>query len=132
MTKSTEAASHPELLIYHCSIKKDILTMQQPPQHLDREASQSPSQKHLVLLDTDIGDDIDDAFALALALRSPELDLRGVTTVHGDAHTRALIVCRLLHAIGRDDIPVAAGTPPREPPEFRGQFQYGLRPCFRK
>ncbi|HMF16158.1 MAG TPA: nucleoside hydrolase, partial [Gemmataceae bacterium] len=84
-----------------------------------------------VLLDTDIGDDIDDAFALALVLQSPELDLRGVTTVFGDAHTRALLVCRLLHGVGRDDIPVASGSPPRARPEIRGQFQYALRPCFR-
>ena len=55
-----------------------------------------------VLIDTDIGDDIDDALALALALSSPELDVRGVTTVHGDAHSRALLVCRFLHAVGRD------------------------------
>ena len=34
----------------------------------------------LVIIDTDIGDDIDDAFALALALRSPELRILGVTT----------------------------------------------------
>ena len=34
-----------------------------------------------IILDTDIGDDIDDAFALALAVRSPEIELVGVTTV---------------------------------------------------
>ena len=38
-------------------------------------------EKIPVILDTDIGSDIDDAFALALILASPELDLRGVTTV---------------------------------------------------
>ncbi len=85
-----------------------------------------------VLFDTDVGGDIDDALALALVLSSPELDLRGVTTVDGDAHTRALIVCRLLHAVGRGDVPVASGKPPQEPPDYRGQLQYGLRPCFRK
>jgi inosine-uridine nucleoside N-ribohydrolase len=85
-----------------------------------------------LLLDTDIGDDIDDALALALALSSPELDLRGITTVQGDSFTRALVVCRLLHEVGRDDIPVAAGSGPRPLPQLRGQFQYGLRPCFRK
>src|SRR5437763_584477 len=73
-----------------------------------------------------------DALALALVLSSPELDLRGVSTVGGDAHTRALIVCRLLHAVGRADVPVASGAPPRDPPEYHGQFQYGLRPAFRK
>jgi inosine-uridine nucleoside N-ribohydrolase len=85
-----------------------------------------------VLLDTDIGGDIDDALALALALSSPEIDLQGITTVDGDAFTRALIVCRLLHAIGRTDIAVASGAPPRDPPDNRGQMQYGLRPAFRK
>jgi inosine-uridine nucleoside N-ribohydrolase len=80
-----------------------------------------------VIVDTDIGADIDDAFALALVLNSPELELRGVTTVAGDAHTRARLVCRLLNAIGRDDIPVAAGQPPRSKPELAGMHQYGLR-----
>ncbi|MBI1916848.1 MAG: nucleoside hydrolase [Planctomycetes bacterium] len=85
-----------------------------------------------VLLDTDIGGDIDDALALALALSSPEIDLHGITTVDGDAHTRALLVCRLLHAIDRANIPVASGAPLRDPPDYRGQMQYGLRPAFRK
>ncbi len=92
----------------------------------------SVAPKVHVLLDTDIGGDLDDALALALALSSPEIDLHGITTVDGDAHTRALLVCRLLHAIGRADIPVASGSPPRDPPDFRGQMQYGLRPAFRK
>jgi len=95
-------------------------------------AAPQPSTKGPVLIDTDIGDDIDDAFALALALASPELDMRGITTVAGDAYTRALIVCRLLHAVGRDKIPVASGRPEREKPDFAGQLQYGLRPSFRK
>src|SRR5262249_32001189 len=89
----------------------------------------TPQQKAPVLRDTDIGDDLDDALALALILQSPEIDLRGVTTVSGDAHTRALIVCRLLHALGRTDVPVAAGSPARSAPDFNGQMQYGLRPC---
>src|SRR5947199_10350874 len=64
-----------------------------------------------VLLDTDVGGDIDDALALALALSSPEIDLQGITTVDGDAHTRALILCRLLHAIGKADLPLASAAP---------------------
>src|SRR5262245_35329642 len=95
-------------------------------------AGPQPAAKIPVLLDTDIGDDLDDALALALVLASLELDLRGVTTVAGDAHTRALIVCRLLHAVGRGDVPVASGSPPRDSPDFGGQMQYGLRPAFRK
>jgi len=64
----------------------------------------------LAILDTDIGDDIDDAFALALALRSPELKILGITTAFGDTELRARLVDRYLHAVGRGDIPVAAGV----------------------
>ncbi len=64
-----------------------------------------------VIIDTDIGDDIDDAFALALALRSPELQIIGVTTTFGDTETRAKLVDRFLAEVGRPDIPVAAGAP---------------------
>lgn len=94
-------------------------------------AGPQPKAKIPVVIDTDIGDDLDDALALALALSSPELDVRGITTVAGDAHTRALIVCRLLHAVGRKEIPVASGAAARAVPDFNGQMQYGLRPAFR-
>jgi len=79
----------------------------------------SPAQKsgtpevdapQLVILDTDIGDDIDDAFALALVLRSPELRLVGITTEFGDTELRARLVDRYLDAVGRSEIPVAAGV----------------------
>jgi inosine-uridine nucleoside N-ribohydrolase len=63
----------------------------------------------LAILDTDIGDDIDDAYALALALRSPELKLLGIATTYGDTELRARLVDRYLAAVGRSDIPVAAG-----------------------
>jgi purine nucleosidase len=62
-----------------------------------------------IILDTDIGGDIDDAFALALVLSSPELDLKAVTTVTGDTEARARIAAKLLAAAGRGDVPVAAG-----------------------
>lgn len=62
-----------------------------------------------VLLDTDIGTDIDDAYALVQVLRSPELDLLGVTTVSGDAVARARLAARLLAVAGRGDVPVYAG-----------------------
>ena len=62
-----------------------------------------------ILIDNDIGDDIDDALALALALNSPEVELRGVSTVYGDVATRTRLALKLLAAYGRDDIPVATG-----------------------
>lgn len=64
-----------------------------------------------VIIDTDIGDDIDDAFAVALALRSPELQILGITATFGDTETRAKLLDRLLGEVGRSDIPVAAGAP---------------------
>jgi purine nucleosidase len=63
-----------------------------------------------VIIDTDIGDDIDDAFALALALHSPELQVIGVMTTFGDTQTRAQLVDRFLGELGRPEIPVAAGV----------------------
>src|SRR5258708_31193306 len=71
--------------------------------------SQSNSPKHLVLLDTDVGDDIDDALALALVLRSPEIELKAVTTVFGDTRKRAHLAALVLQTFGRDAIPRAAG-----------------------
>ena len=62
-----------------------------------------------VIIDTDIGDDIDDAFALALAVKSPELEILGVTTTFGDTETRARIADRLLGEIGHGGILVFAG-----------------------
>jgi len=62
-----------------------------------------------IIIDTDIGDDVDDAFALALALKSPELQVLGVTTTFGDTEARAKIVDRFLGEVGRAEIPVLAG-----------------------
>ena len=73
-------------------------------------AAKPASSAQLAILDTDIGDDIDDAFALALVLRSPELHLLGVETAFGDTELRARLVDRYLAAVGRKDIPVLAGV----------------------
>ena len=85
--------------------------MSQMPIHRTLTADQSDSQKHAVFIDTDIGDDIDDALALALALHSSEIALCGVTTVFGDTQQRARLAAHLLHIFGHDAVPVAAGLP---------------------
>lgn len=74
-------------------------------------ARPAPQPKIPILLDTDIGSDIDDAFAVALILRSPELDLLGVTTVSGDTQARARLAAKMLWEAGRRAVPVAAGEP---------------------
>jgi purine nucleosidase len=90
------------------------------------QTGQGSARPQLVLIDTDIGDDIDDAFALALALRSPELKILGVTTTFGDTEMRARLLDRYLKAFGRSDIPVAAG-PPSKTDNVMTQKAYALR-----
>jgi inosine-uridine nucleoside N-ribohydrolase len=79
----------------------------------NQTAPASPPAKatEKIIIDTDIGTDIDDAFAVALALRSPEFDVIGITTASGDTEARAKILDRMLREVGRQDIPVAVGTP---------------------
>jgi inosine-uridine nucleoside N-ribohydrolase len=74
-----------------------------------------------VLLDTDIGTDIDDAWALGLLLVAPEVDLVGVTISDGDTGARARVAVKLLHAAGKGSIPVAVGraTPPPDGVDYQ-------------
>ncbi len=62
-----------------------------------------------ILLDTDIGDDIDDALALAMIFGLREIALRAVTTVHAEVDIRARIAAKMLDTVGRRDVPVAIG-----------------------
>ena len=50
-----------------------------------------------VLLDTDIGGDIDDAVCLAYLLREPQCELLRITTVCGEAEKRAAVALSLIH-----------------------------------
>ena len=71
--------------------------------------AQIPPQPQLVIIDTDIGDDIDDVLAVGLALSSPEVKILGITSAWGDTKLRARMIDRLLCETGRTDIPVAVG-----------------------
>ena len=62
-----------------------------------------------VILDTDIGTDIDDTWALVMALNSPELDIKLITTARGDTVYRAKLVAKMLQVAGRTDIPIGIG-----------------------
>jgi purine nucleosidase len=75
------------------------------------QSSPPAVRKTKVIIDTDIGDDIDDAFALGLALNSPEVEIVGITTAWGDTKLRARLVDRLLAETGHTAIPVAEGIP---------------------
>lgn len=68
------------------------------------------ADRHQVVLDTDIGSDVDDALALAMLLGSPEVELLGVTTVYGDVDVRAQIARRLARLAGHDQLVVVPGA----------------------
>jgi inosine-uridine nucleoside N-ribohydrolase len=77
----------------------------------------SAAERLKVVLDTDIGTDIDDAWALGFALAHPGFELLGVTVTDGDTAARAKVACKLLQAAGRGDVPVAIGRATKVPPE---------------
>lgn len=81
-----------------------------------------------VLFDTDLGNDVDDAFALALLLASPEIDVRGVTSVGSEPEKRALFACRFLTMTGRRHVAVATGLAPADARKFGGMYQYYYHP----
>ncbi len=81
------------------------------PGRAQSQSTAAPGREpQLVWIDTDIGDDIDDAFALGLILRSPEVKVLGISTAFGDTETRARLVDRFLAATGEKTIPVTAGV----------------------
>lgn len=63
-----------------------------------------------IILDTDIGTDVDDAMAVALAVLSTELKVEGITTVYGDVDLRARMVVKILQILGKSNVPVMAGS----------------------
>jgi purine nucleosidase len=82
-----------------------------------QQSGPSPA-KSKVILDTDIGDDVDDAFALALVLRSPEIELLGITTAWGDTELRARLAERFLKETAAPPIPVLAGIKTKSAAQF--------------
>jgi len=63
-----------------------------------------------VILDTDICDDIDDTWALALLVQSSELDCKLVTTAVGNTEAKAKVVAKFLDQVGHAKIPVGIGV----------------------
>lgn len=80
-----------------------------------------------VIVDTDIGGDIDDTWALAMLLNSHELDVRLITTTTGDTAARARIAARMLQVAGRTDIPIAVGRPEGTEALRQGPWVEGYR-----
>jgi inosine-uridine nucleoside N-ribohydrolase len=70
----------------------------------------SEREKIPVIFDTDICDDIDDTWALALLLQSPEFDIKLITTAVGNTESKARTVAKFLETAGRTDIPIGIGV----------------------
>ncbi len=62
-----------------------------------------------VIYDTDIGDDIDDTWALIMLLKSPQVDVKLISTSCYNSHARAKLVAKILTVAGRTDIPIGLG-----------------------
>lgn len=62
-----------------------------------------------VILDTDIGLDIDDTWALGLLLKCPELDVKLISTVSRNTHIKTRLVAKFLEIVNRTDIPLGIG-----------------------
>ena len=69
-----------------------------------------------VILDTDIGDDIDDTWALLMLLRMPEFDLKLAVGDYGNAIYRARLLAKLLELTGRSDVPIGIGIEQTDDP----------------
>ena len=81
------------------------------------------AEKQKIIFDCDLGDDIDDAFALAMVLTSPEFEILGLVMDYGNTPERAKIAGRLLYETGREDIPVVVGRKTKE--HYSNQFNWG-------
>ena len=81
---------------------------------------------HKVIVDMDIGDDIDDAFALALLLQSPDIEIVGISTAWGDTALRGRLLERMLRETGHAGIAVAQGIATENPTPFT-QARYAAR-----
>jgi len=68
-----------------------------------------PVNKIPVILDTDIGFDIDDTWALGFILKCPELDVKLITTSTDNTPLKTKLVAKFLEIAGRTDIPIGIG-----------------------
>ena len=89
------------------AISPAALALEQTPAAAEQPTSSKPAR---VIIDTDPG--VDDAFALLLAMRSPELKIEGITAVAGNVPLELTLpnALRMVEIAGRTDIPVAAGA----------------------
>ena len=103
--KISSGAIAATLLLQNCAQKDRANSLETK---ISKGNSSQPP-KIPVILDTDIGSDIDDAWALALLLKSPELDLKMLLTDTGNPKYIGAIAGKYLEAAGRTDVPIGLG-----------------------
>jgi len=87
-----------------------ILTMSLASSSSCAASGGSSGQKIPVIFDTDICDDIDDTWALAMLIQSPEFDVKLITTAVGNTQSKAKTIAKFLQIAGRTDIPIGIGV----------------------
>jgi purine nucleosidase len=95
-----------------------VLMVLAPGGAADTTPAKEPREK--IIFDTDIGTDIDDAWALAFIIAHGEFEPLGVTITNANTPARAKVACKMLHLAGRDDVPVAVGRRTAQ----TGEYQY--------
>ena len=63
-----------------------------------------------VILDTDLGDDIDDTWALGMLLGTPQVDLKLIVTASDDTPKKTRLIAKMLERMGRTDVPLGTGV----------------------
>lgn len=84
------------LAIQHAMAQQVVKTAEENPQ--------------LIIIDTDVGDDIDDVLAIGLAVSSPEVKVLAINSAWGNTELRTRMLDRLLREVGRKEIPVGLGV----------------------
>lgn len=80
----------------------------------EEKSAHSPAKAIPVILDTDIGSDLDDTWALVMLLKSPQFNVKLITTTDGKAEFRAQQIAKLLTVAKRTDIPIGLGDDKRD------------------
>jgi len=95
-----------------CRTRQEPPAAKAPPTAQDTLGLLAEGKKIPVIFDSDIGNDIDDTWALVMALKSSELEIKLVATDAGNTTYRSRLAAKLLENCGRSDIPIGIGIPP--------------------
>jgi len=89
---------------------------------------QNPMNPQNILIDTDLGDDVDDILAIAFALLRPELSVKAITAVSYDTGRRCHLIARLLSCLGRENVDFAPGMKLPLRPAAKHEIAHSIQP----